>query len=169
MMLRLLKRAYIPGMREHIIEVCAELKLRPPFEATDLLRKIAKARNYVIEVEPHPMIGRAVSGIVRPFHGGIFIIYYQHDAPKVLLEYIIYHELAHIWLGHVTPESVKVLCDGTFVTLTSPQQERDADEWARHMVAHAQIMTGRELAERLHATGAQRFSRYGKMLSHFEV
>ena len=169
MVLRMSRHAQTPGMREQVIETCTELKLRPPFEAIDLLLRMSKARNYVIEVAPHPMIGHTVSGFVHPFRDGVFIIYYQHDAPKVLLEYIIYHELAHIWLKHITPESVKVLRDGTFVTLTSPQQERDADEWARYMTAHAQIMTGRELAERLHATGVQRFSRYGKMLRHFEV
>lgn len=149
--------------------MCAELKLKPPFEAESLAVKMAKARDYVIEIAPHPMIGHAVSGSVHPFHGGFFIIYYNRDAPKLLRELIIYHELAHIWLGHVTPESKKVLCDGTFITLTTPEQDAEAEAWARRVAAYAQILIGRDLAERLDRTGTQRFSRYGKMLSYFEV
>lgn len=164
------KRVQAPGMREQVIEASATLGLTPPFEAINLLSKIAGARDCVIEVEPHPMIGYALWGAVSPFlDGRVFFIYYKRDAPKMLRELIIYHELAHIWLGHVRLESERVFCGGTLIALTTPQQERDADEWARHMMAHAQIVTGRELAERLVVTGTQRFSRYGKMLSHFEV
>ncbi len=164
-----LKRARIPDLRAQVSAMCAELELKPPFEAESLAAKIAKARDYVIEIEPHPMIGQAVSGSVHPFHGGIFIIYYNRDVPRLLRELIIYHELAHIWLQHVTPESKRVPCGDTFITLTTPHQDAEAEEWARYVAAYAQILIGRDLAERLDRTGAQRFSRYGKMLSHFEV
>lgn len=169
-MFQLGKRVQAPGMRKQVIEVSTALGLTPPFEAIDLVSRIAWRRECLIEVEPHPMIGYALWGAVGPFlDDRVFFIYYKRDTPKVLRELIIYHELAHIWLGHVTLESERVFCDGTFIALTTPQQEKDADEWARCMAAHAQIITGRDLAERLATTGTQRFSRYGKMLSHFEV
>jgi hypothetical protein len=154
-------------MRDQVIAACAELELQPPFDMDRLAAKIAGAREYVIEIEPQPMTGQALWGEVHPF-GDIFIIYYRADASKSQRERIICHELAHIWLRHVTPDSRKVMRRGELTFLTSPKQELEAEEWAKEMVRYAQIVTGGALMQDLSVEGGKPASGFRKSLGYLE-
>lgn len=154
-------------MRDQVIAACAELGLHPPFDMDRLAAKIAGAREYVIEIAPQPMIGQALWGEVHPF-GDIFIIYYRADASKSQRERIICHELAHIWLRHVTPESKKGMQRGGLTFLTSPEQELQAEEWAMEMVRYAQIIMGVELTRRSSVEGETSASGFRKSLGYLE-
>jgi len=108
-----------------------ELGLIPPFDTAIFAQKLSDRSGYTIQIAPRAADGTTIYGACAP-NGVRFIIYYCENAGYVQRQRIIWHELAHIALGHVTPTSQHL---ERFVP--TPAQEKAAEAWAQAMTALA--------------------------------
>ncbi len=94
-------------------ELTAQLALTPPFQPTRFVSRLAEVRGLTITLIPFPMLG-AANGFCLRVGETEYLVYYDPEASPRTLGRIIFHEAAHIILGHVaisTPEQIAdMLC-----------------------------------------------------------
>lgn len=111
-----------------VTELCAALELVPPFTAEDLRDKVQKWKRCRIDILPYSMLDENVFGMCVCKRPSYYVIFYRAGAPYVQKQRIIFHELCHIILSHVTPANpVAVLRESLAATL----QEFEAETFAQ--------------------------------------
>jgi len=105
------------------------LELTFPFTADQLRDAVARWRHIRIDIVPQRMGKAKVYGLckcVRPMH---YVIFYRCDGTTYIQQQrIIFHELCHIILSHVSPlNPVHALRDDLTVTLQDQEAETFAE------------------------------------------
>ena len=94
-------------MRTVAQEVAKDLALQPPFAARDLIDALQANWHIPVVLHPYASSSRVLEKVTTgwcAFVGDTFHIYYYADGTVAQRERIIYHELGHLVLRHVTPE-----------------------------------------------------------------
>ncbi len=114
-----------------------------PFTATDLRDAVASWRGIRIDLVPQRMGTAKVYGLCVCKSAHYYVIFYRSDAvTRIQQQRIIFHELCHIILSHVTPLTpMHVLREPLTLTL----QEQEAEIFAGITNAHA-LALGRKMA-----------------------
>jgi len=89
-------------------ELTIQLSLAPPFQPTVFVRRLAALRGFTIQLVSFPMLGSA-NGFCLRVGETEYLVFYEPDVSPQTLARILYHETAHIILGHVpisTPEQI---------------------------------------------------------------
>ena len=85
--------------------LCQELHLRPPFTAREFAEAVERQWQVRIVIEPWPS-GEFTTGYCAA-QNGVYTIYYYVGGSVVQRERILFHELAHIVMGHLLERSVR--------------------------------------------------------------
>jgi len=101
-----------------------ELNLRHDFDAPLLLKKLCK-KGYNLLLCPTQMPEGLESACI--LRANTHVIFYKKDASPFRQHYLIFHELAHILLGHRTLQTDELFWGGT---LYSRWEEREAEMFA---------------------------------------
>lgn len=134
-------------------EVCWRLKLTPPFTPETLVRAVAAFLDREIEVVEHDLEGSTIYGFCAALPRQ-FLIAVRQDAPLDQRERIIYHEVAHILLGHVAHDGHAHACRE--LDATDPQ-ERDAEDAARALASYAHSNDAKKRKQRRDDSGLEMF------------
>jgi hypothetical protein len=125
------------AMSAFFAELSAALDLRFPFTAEQLRDVVQRWRHSRIDLVPYRMGKAEVYGLckcVRPRH---YVIFYRCDGTTYIQQQrIIFHELCHIILSHVSPlNPIHALRDDLTVTLQDQEAEIFAEIANRHALA----------------------------------
>ena len=115
-------------------ELSVGLGLTRPFTALTLRDALRRWRDYRIAMEPYPMGDEEIYGLCVCKRPGYYVIFYRADATLLQQQRILFHELCHIILSHVSPlHPVHVLREPLAATL----QEQEAEMFAAVMTWYA--------------------------------
>lgn len=81
-------------------ELTVQLSLASPFQPTVFVSRLAALRGLTIRLVPFPMLGSA-NGFCLRVGETEYLVFYEPDVSPQTLARILYHEAAHIILGHV--------------------------------------------------------------------
>lgn len=139
-------------------ELSLALGLTPPFTAVALRDAVQRWRGYRIDLEPYPMGDKEIYGLCVCKRPGYYVIFYRADATLLQRERIIFHELAHIILSHVSPlNTMHVLRESLAATV----QEQEAEIFAAVMTQYALVsMTLTRSTQTEETTPSDRFTRW---------
>lgn len=142
-------------------ELCAALQLAPPFTAEELRDKIQVWKRCRIDILPYPMLDEDVFGLCvckRPYY---YVIFYRAGASYVQRQRIIFHELCHIILSHVSPANPVVVLRKS---LAATFQELEAETFAQIETSYA-LADQQQPAQRSSAdTADDRYNRFARKL-----
>ena len=133
-------------MEREVRRVARELALTPPFGPQVFAGRLVRKGCYIV-IEPIDMGRHGLYGQCTAV-GDYYYIRYRENAGMGQRELIMWLELAHIVLGHVTPD----IEERRFVI--TPEKEHLAEVWAEAMMAYASAL-GRGLRPQA-ATGIGR-------------
>ncbi len=120
-------------------ELSSGLGLAAPFTAVTLRDAIASWRGYQIDLIPFPVGAEKIYGLCVCKRPGYYAVFYRSDATLVQQQRILYHELGHIILSHVSPlKPVHVRRDWLTVTV----QEQEAEMFAEAMTRYGLVARG---------------------------
>lgn len=88
------------AMAQRARELTVQLSLTPPFQPRVFVSRLAEVRGLAIKLVPFPMLG-AANGFCLRVGETEYLVYYDPAASPKTLARIIFHEVAHIILGHV--------------------------------------------------------------------
>ncbi len=119
-------------MERAVRRVARELGLTPPFGPHMFAGRLVCKGCYIV-IEPSDMGRHGLYGQCTAA-GDYYHIRYRENAGMGQRELIMWHELAHIVLGHVTPDFKE-----RQFTIT-PEKEYLAEVWAEAMMAYASAL-----------------------------
>ncbi len=113
------------AMAALVSDLSIALNLPFPFTAEQLAAAVAQWRRIRIEIKPHHMGKAKVYGLCKCVRADHYIIFYRADGVTYIQQQrIIFHELCHIILSHVSPlNPVHELRDELTVTLQDQEAE----------------------------------------------
>lgn len=150
------------AMAAFVSELSTALNLQAPFTADRLCAAVAGWRDVHIDVLPHRMGAARIYGFCKCVRERHYVIFYRCDGTTAIQQQrIIFHELCHIILGHVSPLSpLHALRDPLTVTL----QDQEAELFAALTMRAALALGAKLTVEKGSTTGARRAGRLGRLL-----
>jgi len=131
------------AMAALVRDLSAALNLKFPFTAEQLTAAVAQWRHIRIEIKPHHMGKAKIYGLCKCVRSDHYIIFYRADGVTYIQQQrIIFHELCHIILSHVSPlNPVHELRDELTVTLQDQEAEMFASIANRSALALGSKLT----------------------------
>jgi Zn-dependent peptidase ImmA (M78 family) len=111
-------------LKRRVKKLLVELDLRDSFDVPLLVRKLQQ-KGYNILLSPMQMTEGLESAYI--LRSNTYIIFYEESAISFRQQYLIFHELGHIFLGHRNLYKEELLFGGT---LYSRWEEREAEIFA---------------------------------------
>lgn len=93
-----------------------------PFTAETLAQKVAEVKGWKVEILPLPNMEPLGASVLT---GQRLTIFYRPDVKGFHRDYVIFHELGHVMLGHL---------DGEAGLSFSKSQERAAEKVAKELI-----------------------------------
>lgn len=115
-------------LKRRVKKLLVELDLRHSFDVPLLLRKLQK-KGYNILLSPMQMTEGLESACI--LRSNTYIIFYEELASPFRQQYLIFHELGHIFLGHRNIHKEELLCGGTL-------HSRVVSAWHGRISSHPQ-------------------------------